>query len=62
MAVAATTEIGARPSRAARRPAVSPATSFVAEFVGLSNRPDPVLVSAGSAHAGRAAPVAGDLR
>ena len=48
MAVAATTEIGARPSRAARRPAVPPATSFVAEFVGLSNRLDPVLLSADS--------------
>ena len=47
MAVAATTEIGARPSRAARL-AVPPATSFVAEFVGLSNRLDPVLLSADS--------------
>ena len=48
MAVAATTEIGARPSRATRRPAVPPATSFVAEFVGLSNRLDPVRLSADS--------------
>ena len=52
MAVAATTEIGARPSRAARQSAIPPATSFVGEVVGPFSRLDPVLLSADSDAAG----------